>query len=307
MTVKVKASRKCFAAVDIGSNAVRLVVKSVRRNADGSFGKPEQDLLIRFPLRLGREAFTEGRISKETAKQLVHLMKAFRQMLKVFPVTAFRACATSAMRDARNGRKVAARIRRKTGLPVRIIDGEEEARLVYGMHAEREFGQEKNCMYVDVGGGSTQVSLLYGGELVFSRSFDVGTVRMLSDGGDGGDRVAMLSALTDLRGRYPAFKLVGSGGNINKLHKLLQESGGGCVLNVERLRGLKEELSRLAVDERMRRFRIKRDRAEVIGFAVDIFVAVADVLEIPDIVVPSISLSDGIIHTLVTEDEALEG
>ncbi|MDR3126900.1 MAG: Ppx/GppA family phosphatase [Tannerellaceae bacterium] len=282
----------CFAAIDIGSNAVRLSVKSIRTDAAGK-PRPEQQLLIRFPLRLGKEAFTKGKISEPAVKQLLHLMKSFQQMLKVFPLTAFRACATAAMRDARNGEQIALRIRKKTGIPVEIISGEEEARLVYAAHIDRSLREGNGFMYMDVGGGSTQVSLIRDGEVIFSHSFDIGTVRMMTFRVEDKEKTAFLTALKSLREQYPDFKLVGSGGNINKLYRLLKENN--CILNVEKLRLLNKELTGMLVDERMTKYKIKRDRAEVIGYAADIFVHAAEAMRIDDILVPSISLCDGII------------
>ncbi|MDR3129453.1 MAG: Ppx/GppA family phosphatase [Tannerellaceae bacterium] len=287
-----------FAAIDIGSNAVRLSVKSIRGDAVDN-PCPEQELLIRFPLRLGKEAFTKGKISGKTVKQLLLLMKSFRQMLKVFPVTGFRACATSAMRDAGNGEQIADRIRKKTGIPVEIISGEEEAKLVYGIHIDKALKEGDGYMYMDVGGGSTQVSLIRAGEVMYSHSFDIGTVRMMSNRVDEKEKKLFLSILKDLREQYPDFKLVGSGGNINKLYRLLKENN--CILNVEKLKQLNKELAWMVVEKRMVKYKIKRDRAEVIGYAADIFVHAAEVMQISEIVVPSINLSDGIIDNVRAE------
>ena len=291
-------NKVCFGAIDIGSNAVRLVVKSVERDPFDSSESLSQDLLVRFPLRLGEDAFTQGKISKGKAKQLQHLMRSFRYMLKIFPVIDVKAYATSAMRDAKNGEEIADKIYKKTGVAIDIIDGEKEARIVYETHIERELGQEADYMYMDVGGGSTQISLIHSGKLIYSHSFNIGTVRMMNNKVNTEEKEAFVFKLQELRTQYPDFKLVGSGGNINKLHKLLSEKKDTNILDVEKLKLLHQELSPLAIETRMKKYRIKRDRAEVIGFAADIFIDAASAMQMDEIIVPSISIADGIINKM---------
>ena len=291
-------SNTCFAAIDIGSNAVRLVVKSIEKDPFDNSESLAQDLLVRFPLRLGEDAFTKGKISKEKIKQLYHLMKSFRHMLKIFPVVDVKTYATSAMRDAKNGRDIADEIYEETGIAIKIIDGKEEARIVYETHIEREIGLEADYMYMDVGGGSTQISLIHSGKLIYSHSFNIGTVRMMNDKVNPEEKEAFISKLQELRTQYPDFKLVGSGGNINKLHKLLSEKKNRNILNVKKLKLFHQELSPLAIETRMKKYRIKRDRAEVIGFAADIFIDAANAMQIDEIIVPSISIADGIVNKM---------
>ncbi len=287
-----------FAAIDIGSNAVRLLVKSVERDPADDSERLVQELFVRFPLRLGEDAFTRGRISPLKAKQLQHLMKSFYQMLKIFEVSGFRACATSAMRDAHNGKEIVHAIRKKTGIHIEIIGGDEEARIVYDTHIEQELGQENDYMYMDVGGGSTQISLIRSGQLVYSHSFNIGTVRMMNDKVKKKEKESFLSKLKELRTQYPDFKLVGSGGNINKLHKLLQEGKTDNPLNVEKLKIMHNELSSLSVESRMKKYKIKRDRAEVIGYAAGIFIDATGAMQISEIIIPAINITDGIINDL---------
>ena len=168
-----------YAAIDIGSNAVRLLIKSV--NEEGSpEGLLRKVQLIRIPLRLGEDAFTTGEISEGKAEKLIRLMKAYKQLMKIYDVVDYRACATSAMRDARNGKAIVRQIAKKTGIRVDIIDGQEEAHIVYDNHIEQLFASGQNYLYVDVGGGSTEINLISNGELKNSRSYNIGTVRMLS-------------------------------------------------------------------------------------------------------------------------------
>ena len=171
-------SKLNFAAIDIGSNAVRLLIKGIRPGE--TVNELTKCVMLRIPLRLGEDSFSDGRISTEKQKQLMRTIRAFRLLMKVFNVVSYRACATSAMRDAVNGGRIADRIYAKTGIRIEVIDGVEEARIVYDSHIGDLLESQGSYIYVDVGGGSTEVSLIHGGALISSRSYDVGTVRMLS-------------------------------------------------------------------------------------------------------------------------------
>ena len=167
-----------YAAIDIGSNAVRLLIKQLEDDFQPRFNKV---LLLRVPLRLGFDVFSNGgSISDRKRKDLVRLMKSYKQLMKIYDVTDYRACATSAMRDAANGADIIREVRKKTGISIEIIDGQEEARMVYNNHIEAMKSRKGNYMYVDVGGGSTEINLLADGELICSRSYNIGTVRMLN-------------------------------------------------------------------------------------------------------------------------------
>jgi len=287
-----------FAAIDMGSNAVRLVIKSVEKDPFDNSESLTQDLLVRFPLRLGDDVFLRGKISKNKEKQLQHLMKSFQQMLKIFPICDFKAYATSAMRDSANGKKIAEKILKKTDINLEIIGGEEEARIIYETHIERELGQDADYMYMDVGGGSTQISLIHSGNLIYSHSYNIGTVRMMNKKVNLKEKEAFVSKLQELRAQYPDIQLVGSGGNINKIYKLVQEKKDRGILSVEKLKQLHQELSPLPIETRMKKYRIKRDRAEVIGFAAGLFIDAANAMQMDKMVVPSISIADGIINKM---------
>lgn len=286
-----------YAAIDIGSNAVRLLIKSVNEEpSDELFTKV---LLLRVPLRLGDDAFTRGEISAEKEKNLIRLVKAFRQLMKIYEVADFRACATSAMRDARNGEAVVRKVEKKTGIRIEIISGNEEARIVYDNHIENMLSREQNYIYVDVGGGSTEISLISGGELKSSKSYDVGTVRMLKGTVRLQDAEALSRDLKAMSGEYPGMMIIGSGGNINKLFRLAEEKDlGASVLPVESLKALTEKLKKYDPKERERRFHLKPDRAEVIVPAAEIFLEVARCSGAGLIWVPTIGLVDGIIDSL---------
>ena len=292
-----------YAAIDIGSNAVRLLIKHVEETG----GTPEMSkvLMVRVPMRLGFDVFATGAISDKKAKDMVRLMKAYRQLMRVYDVEDYRACATSAMRDARNGSAVIRRIARKAGIRVEIIDGQEEARIIYNNHLTYMGDRRGNYMYVDVGGGSTEVNLLSEGQLVCSRSYNVGTVRMLNRAVADTEWQRLKGDLAALAQSYPGINIVGSGGNINKLYRLAEQKDKRLGrMTVDTLRGLHEQLSALSVEERMAKFDLKPDRADVIVPAGHIFLLVAGLVSAEYIYVPVIGLSDGIIDEIYEEHKA---
>ena len=292
-----------YAAIDIGSNAVRLLIKHVEETG----GTPEMSkvLMVRVPMRLGFDVFATGAISDKKAKDMVRLMKAYRQLMRVYDVEDYRACATSAMRDARNGSAVIRRIARKAGIRVEIIDGQEEARIIYNNHLTYMGDRRGNYMYVDVGGGSTEVNLLSEGQLVCSRSYNVGTVRMLNRAVADTEWQRLKGDLAALAQSYSGINIVGSGGNINKLYRLAEQKDKRLGrMTVDTLRGLHEQLSALSVEERMAKFDLKPDRADVIVPAGHIFLLVAGLVSAEYIYVPVIGLSDGIIDEIYEEHKA---
>lgn len=208
-----------YAAIDIGSNAVRLLIKSIDREAVQE-KKFKKVMMLRVPLRLGFDVFSIGELSEKKADKLRRLMKAFRQLMKIYDVDDYRACATSAMRDARNGRTIIKKIEKDTGIRIEIIDGQEEARMIYNNHIECMEDRLGNYMYVDVGGGSTEINLLTNGELVWSVSYNIGTVRMLSNAVKEGTWQQMEEELMKVTEGVAAINIIGSGGNINKLFRL---------------------------------------------------------------------------------------
>ena len=289
-----------FGAIDIGSNAVRILVKSVEKREDNT-EYLVQKTLYRFPLRLGEDAFSGGEISKQNTKHLICLMKAFKQILKIYNVADFKACATAAMREAKNGKQLAEKIYEETGIKVDIIGGTEEARLIYDTHIERTLDQCKDYLYVDVGGGSTQLTMIHEGELIFSYSFDIGTVRLMNNKVSEQEREAFMTKLNELYTQYPGLILIGSGGNINKLYKLSRNKSHKEILPVNTLQSLHENLSPLSIEQRMKQFKLKKDRAEVIVYASEIFLDVAKITNSSQIIVPSISIGDGIIEKMYEE------
>lgn len=290
-----------YAAIDIGSNAVRLLIKCV--NEENSSELMSKIQLIRVPLRLGEDAFTTGVISAEKEKKLIRLMKAYKQLMKIYDVVDYRACATSAMRDAKNGKTIARQIAKKTGIRVDIIDGQEEAHIVYDNHIEQLFATGQNYLYVDVGGGSTEINLISNGELKNSHSYNIGTVRMLSGMVKEEEKEALRTDLIGLAAEYAPINIIGSGGNINKLFRLADKKDKkNALLPVESLREIYEALQAISPEERIKLYKLKPDRADVIVPAAEIFLEVATQAKATGIIVPTIGLSDGIIDSLYTQN-----
>lgn len=287
-----------YAAIDIGSNAVRLLIKSIDGEAVQE-KKIKKVMMLRVPLRLGFDVFSIGELSEKKADKLRRLMKAFRQLMKIYDVDDYRACATSAMRDARNGRTIIKKIEKDTGIRIEIIDGQEEARMIYNNHIECMEDRLGNYMYVDVGGGSTEINLLTNGELVWSVSYNIGTVRMLSNAVKEGTWQQMEEELMKVTEGVAAINIIGSGGNINKLFRLADKKDKKLQrLPVSSLQTVYDVLKPLTPEERVEAFSLKQDRADVIVPAAEIFLKIAEVVHAEYIYVPVIGLSDGIIDNL---------
>lgn len=291
-----------IAAIDIGSNGARLLIKSFDDNAPAS-SRISKLLFVRIPLRLGQDVFTLGKVSKERQHMMMHMMKAYRQFMLLYKVEHFRACATSAMRDADNGKKVMRRIEKETGIRLEIIPGAEEAQLLCNNLVENTDSGVGNYAYVDVGGGSTEISLLHDGVLAESHSFNIGTLRLLAGAVTQEERNAMCSVLENYAREFPGTKIIGSGGNINRLFKLAKVKGDSRELPVERIRELHDILAPLSLEERKLKFKLKDDRADVIVPAAEIFMTVASTLDCDSIVVPNISLADSIVDGIYKEQK----
>jgi len=286
-----------LASIDIGSNGARLLIKNFRR-----IGESEElisrVMYMRVPLRLGADVFALGKISKQRTLMMKHMLKAFRQIMKLNMVDDYRACATSAMRDAENGRKVLKKLCKDTGIDLEIINGKEEALLLCNNIIENIGSVKGNFAYIDVGGGSTEISLLHDGKLIHSRSYNIGTLRMLSGKVSKDTFDTMRTELQNLAKEMPAVRMIGSGGNINKLFKLAHGDKDTRIVPLADIRGVYDKLRALSVDERIERFGLKADRADVIIPAAEVFLMVAAALGCEDIQVPNISLADSIIDGL---------
>lgn len=289
-----------LAAIDIGSNAARILIKNVKLSTDDD-GKPSVRLkklqFLRIPLRLGMDVFSIGRISEEREKQLMRTMKIFRQLLVIYNVEDYRACATAAFRDAKNGKKILKQINSKAKLDIEIVTGDEEAKIIRDNHVQED---GKNYLYMDVGGGSTELSLISDGKLVAVRSFNIGTIRLLIESVSTEQWSEMGEVIRNLTEGYENINIIGSGGNINKLHRLTpkREKKKECLM-VSTLNKLYNHLSVLSLEERMKQYDLREDRADVIVPAAQLFLMVAGIINTDTIIVPTMGLTDGIINELV--------
>lgn len=289
--------KKTLASIDIGSNGARLLIKKFDDEAVG-FDRVKKLMFIRVPLRLGKDVFSLGKVSKEREEMMLRMMKGYKQFMKLFKVDEYRACATSAMRDADNGMDIIRKLKKHTGIELEIVKGSDEALLLVNNLVEKTDSNEGNFAYVDVGGGSTEVSLIHDGTLAESHSYNIGTLRLLS----GRVSPEMWKAMeTDLQGyaaRYPDIRIIGSGGNINKYYNLSKEKGHRKRISVDELQRLYSELKPMSLSERMEAYGLKDDRADVIVPAGEIFLDVARQLQCSEILVPNISLADSIVDGL---------
>jgi exopolyphosphatase/guanosine-5'-triphosphate,3'-diphosphate pyrophosphatase len=284
-----------FAAVDIGSNAVRLLLARVIEESDEPLFKKE--VLVRMPLRLGDDAFRTGSISDEKAQRLIETMVGFRHLIAAYPALDFAAYGTSAMREAKNARDVVARVRKASGISIQVIEGAREAEVIYANHIEHRLDPRRNYLYVDVGGGSTEVTLIARGRKVGSSSFPVGTVRMLQ--GRPSERAldGLRSWVKRHRAEYGGMTAIGSGGNINTIFKLARAKKDR-PLSFSQVREIRRVVKSYSLEERIVTLGLRPDRADVIVPASDVYLSVMKWGKIAKILVPEVGLSDGIVHLL---------
>jgi exopolyphosphatase/guanosine-5'-triphosphate,3'-diphosphate pyrophosphatase len=290
-----------YGAIDIGTNAARLLVGEVETLNGHSFVKKIS--YTRVPLRLGEEVFTDGKLSKKKTEDFVKTIQAFKLISEIFEVKKLRAVATSAMREASNATKVIERIKQETGVEVEVISGDEEAELIFGTFFLLDIDKTMPFIVIDVGGGSTEVSVFEGGERVASHSFEIGTLRLLKDKVKKEQWFEIhdwLSKHVDLKSPH---QIYGTGGNINKVHKLL---GAGHMesLSLKDLKNLKDELDTMSLDQRVDTFQLKPDRADVIVPALNIYIYILEELRSKRILVPKIGLSDGMVYQLYQQEKS---
>lgn len=288
-----------LAAIDIGSNAVRLLISEVVEQAEGT---PDfiKTVLVRVPLRLGFDVFERGSISEKKAEQLVKTMQAYKLLLDVYGVRHLKACATSAMRDAANTQEVLQRIKTESGITVRVISGEEEATLIYENHIADYMDAAESYLYIDVGGGSTELTFFSDGKLIFKKSFNIGTIRLLKDQVSADNWEEMKTYIRQKIKGHHHVTAIGSGGNINKIFNLSKRKEGKPI-DLELLKQYHKDLNELSIPERMQRFRMREDRADVIVPALQIYINAMRWADAENMFVPKIGLADGLIHTLYEE------
>jgi exopolyphosphatase / guanosine-5'-triphosphate,3'-diphosphate pyrophosphatase len=287
-----------LAAIDIGSNAARLLVSEVLTQAADKplFSKLN---LVRVPLRLGFDVFETGRISPERATMMIHTMKAFRELIDAYgvPLHHLKACATSAMRDAANSAEIARQIQEETGIAIEIISGSFEAAIIYENHIAENLDDKNAYLYIDVGGGSTELTFFAKGKLVFKESFNIGTIRLLKNQVSDKGWDAVKTFLKKNTKGYSNIQAIGSGGNINKIFSLSKKKDGKPVL-LEELKTYYNTFNILTVSERMRQYDLREDRADVIVPALQIFINVMRWVNANEVYVPKIGLADGLIQHL---------
>jgi len=282
---------KKFAAIDVGSNAIRLLFMHVYESLPPVFEKAS---LVRVPVRLGEDVFTRGYITPYRQDLLLETLMGFSYLIRANEVDNYKACATSAMREASNGRDVVARMARATGIQIGVISGLDEARIIYLNQVAEMIDPANRTLYVDVGGGSTELTLFQHNEALASESFRIGTVRMLKQQVDETEWSRMKRWVREqARGEKPTH-LIGSGGNINKIIKLVRGGkGGNKFLKGKELELLYNDLLSLDVEDRMIRYSLNPDRADVIVPAADIFLHILQWSGCKDVYVPKIGLADG--------------
>lgn len=283
-----------FGAIDIGTNAVRLLIGEVQNEGEHSFVKKIS--YTRVPLRLGMEVFENGEISKTKTKEFVKTMQAFKLISEVFHVEKLRACATSAMREASNGKEVQNLIADESGVKIEIIPGEEEASLIFSTFSLFNFDKAIPYVVIDVGGGSTEVTVFEQGEIVASQSFQIGTIRMLK--GKTSENIWKdIKKWVQENVDVDTHKVFATGGNINSMHKLLGKKRLEPI-SYRGLKALNSNLKSLTVAQRIDEYQLKEDRADVIVPASDIYLFIMNKLKAKEVYVPKIGLSDGMIYTM---------
>lgn len=293
-----------LAAIDIGSNAVRLLFTNVVVNN----GKTEykKSALIRMPVRLGEDAFTSHVISDRNVERLVRLMMAYKHLMLVNEVEAYRACATSAMREAHNGEEIVKKVLEETGIEIEIIDGKEEAKIIYSNQITDSVDTTKPYLYMDVGGGSTELSLFIDKKVKRSRSFDIGTIRLLNKQVPREKWNILEAWVNEIRTEFGSVDIIGSGGNINKINKMINRKDQ-VVIKPSQLKALFKKISQLSYEQRIAELGLNLDRADVIIPAGELFLSVSGWIGAKNIIVPTIGVSDGIIKKLYKEIKKNKG
>ena len=288
-----------LAAIDIGSNAARLLITDV---ISGPQNVPEfiKTVLVRVPLRLGFDVFDKGEISAARVEKIIKTIKAYKLLLDVYEVKHLKACATSAMRDASNAGEIIKKVKVETGIQIHIISGQEEASFIYENHVAENMAADESYLYIDVGGGSTELTFFSDGKLIFKESFNIGTIRLLKNMVDEAHWEEMKSSIKAVSKGQKAVVAIGSGGNINKVFSLSKRKEGK-PLTLELLKDYHKELGNFSLHDRIRVYRMKEDRADVIVPALLIYINVMRWANAEEIYVPKIGLADGLVQHLYDE------
>lgn len=284
-----------YAAIDIGSNAIRLLINTIYENPQSvTFNKTS---LVRVPIRLGQDVFTVGKISKKTINRLADAMTAYKLLMKIYNVDRYRAFATSAMREAENSSEVIKKVKEKSGVKIEIISGKEEAKVIFSSELRNYLESDNYYLYVDVGGGSTEISLLNKGSVLYSQSFPIGTVRLLDGKVEESYMPKVIKPWVEKITQNKHIELIGSGGNINYIFK---ESGKkeGKFLSYHYIHQQYELLKNLTYEERIEKFNMKPDRADVVVPALLIYNSIMRYAHATRIHIPKIGVADGMINLM---------
>ena len=288
-----------LAAIDIGSNAARLLISEVVKTS-GSPPEFNKLNLVRVPLRLGFDVFEYKKILPAKQEMIIQTLNAYKYLLAVYDVKHYKACATSAMRDATNAAGVLKRIKEDTGILVEVISGEEEAAVIYESHIAENLNRDHPYLYIDVGGGSTELTLFYDNQMIFKESFDIGTIRLLKNQVTELQWNKLKDFIRDKTKSYKNLVAIGTGGNINKVFSMSKKKDGK-PLSFEMLKDYYKEFNSVPLYQRMKLYSLREDRADVIVPALLIYVNVMRWAEADEIFVPKIGLADGLIQHLYKE------
>ena len=292
-----------FAAIDVGSNAIRLLFTQVLENKGEIFFK--KDSLFRVPIRLGEDSFVKRNISDEKADSLIKTMMAFKYLIEAYSPLDYMAIATAAMREAENSHDIVNAIRNESGINLEIIDGQREAEIIYSNHIAEKLDAKGNYLYIDVGGGSTELTLISSSAIVDSHSFKLGTVRLLKEKVPKTEWQVMKNWIKEISLDYPSIKGIGTGGNINKILKMsLKEDGE--LLSYKDIKKVSDLVNSFSYEDRISKLNLRPDRADVIIPATKIFLRTIKWANIKELYVPTIGLSDGIIHVLYEKQKRLK-
>jgi exopolyphosphatase / guanosine-5'-triphosphate,3'-diphosphate pyrophosphatase len=285
-----------LAAIDIGSNAARLLIIDV---VPGPAGKSEfvKLTLVRVPLRLGFDVFEKGLISEEKELMLIKTIQSYKLLIDVYNVKDYITAATSAMRDASNAQEILQKVKAESGVDIKVITGEEEASFIYENHVAENLNTQESYLYIDVGGGSTELSFFSDGKLVSKESFNIGTIRLLKNQVTEDHWNQMKKFIKEKTTGYHHITAIGSGGNINKIFSLSKRKEGK-PLNLELLRNYYKEFSSMSLTQRISLYKLREDRADVIVPALLIYINVMKWADTEEIFVPKIGLADGLVHIL---------
>ena len=288
-----------YAAIDIGSNAVRLLIADITRTEKGFEFK--KNTLVRVPLRLGDDAFLDHAISERKMDDLIKTMIAFKNLMDVYHVSKYLACATSAMREAENGKDVIKKIKKFANIDLEIIEGQREANIIYANHIEQNLDINKSYLYIDVGGGSTELSVFVNKAPIASKSFDIGTIRILDNQDKEETWEEMRVWVKEHTRNLKNLAGIGTGGNINKLFKMSEEKEG-MPLSFQKLKSMYNDLNSHSLKERIQVFGLNPDRADVIIPAAEIFITLMKWTGVKQVYVPRVGMADGIINLLIEEN-----